>query len=46
MIISGCAFSQFTLKIEITDLRNNTGKIMLQVFDENEKVINQQMSPI
>lgn len=46
LIISKCAFSQFTLKIEITDLRNNTGKIMLQVFDESQNVINQEMSDI
>ena len=39
ILISNCTFSQYTLKIEITDLRNNTGKIMLQVFDENEKVL-------
>jgi uncharacterized protein (DUF2141 family) len=46
LLISKCAFSQFTLKIEITDLRNNKGKIMLQVFDESENVINQEMSDI
>ena len=46
IIVSNCTFSQFTLKIEITDLRNNTGKVMLQVFDENEKVLIQEMSDI
>jgi uncharacterized protein (DUF2141 family) len=46
IIISGNAFSQVTLRIEITDLRNNTGKIMLQLFDEKEKVIAQEMSDI
>ena len=43
---SSSLFSQFTLKIEITDIRNNTGKIMLEVLDEKEKVINQQMADI
>ena len=46
IIIANCTFSQLTLKIEITDLRNNTGKVMLQVFDENEKVLFQEMSDI
>jgi uncharacterized protein (DUF2141 family) len=46
MIICKCSFAQFTLNIEIKDLRNNTGKIMLQVFDEKEKVINQEISDI
>jgi len=45
-IISNCSFSQITLKIEITDLRNNNGKIMLQVFDEKENVIIQEMGDI
>jgi len=31
----------FRLDIEITGLRNNTGLIMLQLLDENEKVVNQ-----
>jgi uncharacterized protein (DUF2141 family) len=44
--ISSCAYAQFTLKIEITGLRNNTGKVMLQVFDEKEKVTDQTMSEI
>lgn len=46
VFICNCALSQFTLKIEITGLRNKTGKIMLQVLDEKEKVINQQMTDI
>jgi uncharacterized protein (DUF2141 family) len=45
-IFSSYTFSQFTLKIEITDLRNNTGKVMLQLFNEKEKVISQGMSDI
>jgi len=46
IVISSYSYSQFTLKIEITDLRNNTGKVMLQVFNEKEKVINEEMSDI
>ena len=46
IIISNSLFSQFTLKIEITDLRNNSGKVMLEVFDEKEKVISREMSEI
>jgi uncharacterized protein (DUF2141 family) len=46
ILISNYTFSQYTLTVQITDLRNNTGKIMLQVFDEMEKVIDQQMSEI
>ena len=46
ILISNCIFSQVTLKIEITELRNNTGKVMLQVFDGNEKVLIQAMSDI
>jgi uncharacterized protein (DUF2141 family) len=46
IISSNIAFSQFSLGIKITDLRNNTGKIMLQVFDEKEKVIDQEIGHI
>ena len=46
ILISNCTFSQYTLKIEITDLRNNTGKVMMQAFDENEKVLIQEISDI
>jgi uncharacterized protein (DUF2141 family) len=46
ILISNYAFSQYSLTVEITGLRNNTGKIMLQVFDEKEKIIDQQMSDI
>jgi uncharacterized protein (DUF2141 family) len=46
IFLANSSFSQFTLKINITDLRNNTGKIMLQVFDEKEKVVCQQIGEI
>lgn len=40
------SFSQFKLEIEIQEIRNNKGNIMLQLFDENEKVLTREMSPI
>jgi uncharacterized protein (DUF2141 family) len=46
MFISNFSFAQCTLTIEITNLRNNTGKLMLQVFDEKEKVIAWDISDI
>jgi hypothetical protein len=36
LIISNICFSQVKLEIEIIDLRNNLGNIMLQLFDGNE----------
>jgi uncharacterized protein (DUF2141 family) len=39
-------FSQFKLDIEIDSIRNNTGNILLQLFDESEKVLLQELSPI
>jgi uncharacterized protein (DUF2141 family) len=46
LLSSYWAFAQVTLGIEITNLHNNTGKIMLQLFDENEKVITQEIGQI
>jgi uncharacterized protein (DUF2141 family) len=43
---SNSSFSQFKLDIEISEIRNNTGNIMLQLFDGNEKVVTQEQSPI
>jgi uncharacterized protein (DUF2141 family) len=40
------AYSQYSLDIEITGIRNSKGRIMLQLFDENQKVIGQQMGDI
>ena len=45
-LISNLSYSQFNLDIEITEIRNNTGNIMFQLFDENEKVLMQEMSPV
>jgi uncharacterized protein (DUF2141 family) len=42
-LISNYSFPQYSLTVEITGIRNNKGKIMIQVFDEKEKIINQQI---
>jgi uncharacterized protein (DUF2141 family) len=39
--ISKNSFSQFRLDIEILELRNNNGNIMLQLFDSTQKVLTQ-----
>jgi uncharacterized protein (DUF2141 family) len=39
------AFPQITLTIEVTGIKNNTGNIMLQLLDENKKIVAQQMMP-
>jgi uncharacterized protein (DUF2141 family) len=44
--ISGSLFSQFKLEIEITGIKNNTGKIMLQLMDPDEKTVSEKMSEI
>ncbi len=46
VLISNYGSAQIRLEIEINEIRNNHGNIMLQIFDENEKVIAQEMSPI
>jgi hypothetical protein len=33
IMISNICFSQFKLDIEIVNIRNNTGNIMLELFD-------------
>jgi uncharacterized protein (DUF2141 family) len=44
--ISTASFSQYKLEIEISDIRNNTGRIMLQLYDSDEKIVTQEQSPI
>ena len=39
-------FSQYNLKIEISGIKNNTGKIMLQLMGPDQKVLAQIMSEI
>lgn len=46
LMLSNVSFSQFILNIEIVDIRNNSGNIMLQLFDGNEKVITQEKTQI
>jgi uncharacterized protein (DUF2141 family) len=46
LLISGTLFSQFKLEIEITGIKNNTGKIMLQLMDPDEKTVSEKMSEI
>ena len=43
---SNICYSQFKLNIEIVEIRNNTGNIMLQLLDVNEKVVIQEKSQI
>lgn len=45
-IFANCSFAQYKLDIELTDIRNNTGNIMLQLFDEKENILNQEIGPI
>jgi uncharacterized protein (DUF2141 family) len=45
-LISFSGFSQSTLEIEVTGIRNNTGVIMLQLFDEHETVLRQEKGVI
>jgi len=43
---SNSSYSQYKLDIEISEIRNNKGNIMLQLFDGKEKVLNQRQSAI
>ena len=45
-MISNYSFSQNKLEIEITGLANNTGMLMLQLFDDSGKIISQDMKEI
>jgi uncharacterized protein (DUF2141 family) len=46
LLSSKLVFPQYKLDIEITGIRNDTGNIMLQLFDEKENIVTQEMSPI
>ena len=46
LLISCLAAGQCTLEIEISGIRNNKGEILLQLFNENQKVISQQKGAI
>jgi uncharacterized protein (DUF2141 family) len=42
IMIPGYVFAQYSLEIEITNLRNDKGLIMLQLFDENHILLTQE----
>ena len=46
ILIINYSFSQHSLEVEITEIRNDKGNIMLQLFDADEKVLSEEMSPI
>jgi len=46
IMISNFTFSQYTLEIDIAEIKNDAGNIMLQLFDEKENVLDQQMGAI
>jgi uncharacterized protein (DUF2141 family) len=45
-LIPNMVFSQYKINIEIIEIRNNIGNIMLEILDENEKIITHEMSSI
>ena len=46
IMISNICFSQFKLDIDIVNIRNNAGNIMLQLFERNEKIVTQEKGSI
>ena len=46
ILFPACLFSQCLLEVTITGIRNDKGNIMLQLFDENEKVLKQEIAQI
>lgn len=46
LLISNNIFSQYSLDIEISGIRNNAGKIMLQLLDKDKIIIKQEMNPV
>lgn len=46
ILTSVYSFSQYKLDIEISELSNDKGNIMLELFDGNETVLTQEQSPI
>lgn len=45
-LISNICFSQCNLDIDINGILNNSGNIMLQLFDENEIILTQEKKEI
>ena len=46
ILISNLSAAQATLNIEISGIKNNVGKIMLQLLDADQKVVTQVMCEI
>jgi uncharacterized protein (DUF2141 family) len=46
LLITARSYSQFKLQIEISQLRNNKGNVMLQLFDSREEVIDSLITSI
>ncbi len=46
LLISNTLLSQGNLEIEISEIKNNVGKIMLQLLDSDQKVVSQFMGEI
>ena len=46
LAFSDVCFPQFKLNIEVTEIRNNKGNIMLQLFDSTQKVIKEEMREV
>jgi uncharacterized protein (DUF2141 family) len=46
LLLTRLASGQCILEIEISGIRNNKGEILLQLFNENQKVIGQQKGVI
>lgn len=44
--VSGTTYSQYKLDIEITGIKSDKGKIMLQLLDSDQKVIREDMGII
>ena len=44
--ITNVCFPQFKLNIEVIEISNNNGNIMLQLFDSTQKIIKEEMIPI
>jgi uncharacterized protein (DUF2141 family) len=45
-LIPNFIFSQYKINIDIVEIRNDKGNIMLEILDKNKKVITQEMGTI
>lgn len=46
LVLVKYASCQYSLQVEITGLKNNIGVVLLQLFDENEKIVTQAKGEI